>query len=346
MTQVARGGWLKSRTERDVCAFVLECIEPIERGPYVRETLMRWMLMSDDKTIIAVLPPNNSFSAPKRNPACLMQYSGAKMGNLYPLVDAESIVGRNTDVQIVIVEQSVSRRHARIIQMGKRVDVEDLQSANGTFVNDVKVEGKVTLKHGDMLRLGTILMKFFAEDNIESMINDKIFQRATIDEGTQIFNKKYLLDTLDTNFKISKTSGRALSVIYYDLDFFKKVNDTYGHNAGDYVLKECSTVVKSMVRKQDVLARFGGEEFVIVLPDTDARVAAELAERIRDRVSKHPFVIDYESPEGKKRVTHKQTISVGVSQLAADQTTPTALLDSADRKLYVSKQSGRNRVTT
>ena len=302
--------------------------------------------MSDDKTIIAEIGNMTVFNPPKRKRACLVQYNGAKIGKRYPLVEADSVVGRNNDVEIVITEQSVSRRHARFIQSDKAVEVEDLASANGTFVNDVKVQTRAVLKDGDMIRLGTILMKFFAHDNIESIMADKIYKMATIDAGTQIFNKQYLLDAVESEFKFSKTYSRALSVIYYDLDFFKKVNDTYGHNAGDYVLRESANVVKGMVRKDDILGRFGGEEFVIILPNTELRIAADLAERIRDGISKHPFVIDFDAPDGRKRITHRQTISVGVSQLSAEHTTPEALLDSADRKLYTSKQSGRNRVTT
>jgi len=301
--------------------------------------------MSEDKTIVADPGNLTILQPPKRKRACLVQYSGAKLGKRYPLVDAETTVGRVPPAQVVIAEASISRSHATLHQTDKGVEVEDLGSTNGTFVNDAKTQGRATLKDGDIIRLGTILLKFFAHDNVESIMHDKIYRMATIDAGTQIFNKAYLFDALESEFKFSKAYGREMCLLIYDLDFFKKVNDTYGHNAGDFVLKESATLVKSLVRKEDIFGRFGGEEFVIILPNTEAKVAYELAERVRLGVMNHVFIIDYDSTEGKKRVQHKQTISVGVTQLSKDIRTPEELLESADKKLYNSKQSGRNRVT-
>ena len=301
--------------------------------------------MSEDKTIVADPGNLTILQAPKRKRACLVQYSGAKRGKRYPLVDAETVIGRVPPAQVVISEASISRSHASLVQTEKGVEVEDMGSTNGTFVNDVKTTGRSMLKDGDIIRLGTILLKFFAHDNVESIMHDKIYRMATIDAGTQIFNKAYLFDALESEFKFSKTYGRDMCLLYYDLDFFKKVNDTFGHNAGDFVLKESATLVKSLVRKEDVFGRFGGEEFVIILPNTEAKVAYEMAERVRNGVANHVFIIDFDAPDGKKRVQHKQTISVGVSQLKPEIRTPEELLESADKKLYNSKQTGRNKVT-
>ena len=182
-----------------------------------------------------------------------------------------------------------------------------------------------------------MLFKYFAQGNVENVFHDKIYRMATIDGGTQTFNKQYLLESLDSEFKFSKSYGRPLSVIYFDLDHFKKVNDTYGHNAGDFILSELSTLVKSIVRKDDIFCRFGGEEFVILLPNTDARTAYDSAERIRNAVESHVF-----NTEGHSL---KQTVSLGVSQLQASMNTPKDFLEDADKKLYQSKQNGRNQVT-
>jgi diguanylate cyclase (GGDEF)-like protein len=170
---------------------------------------------------------------------------------------------------------------------------------------------------------------------------DKIYRMATIDAGTDIFNKKYLLDALDSEMKFARQYKRPLSIIYYDLDHFKKVNDTLGHNGGDVVLKETAVICKAAIRKNDVIGRYGGEEFVIVLPDTDQRVASELAERLRLAVQNHIFNI---ATDGRN-VEHRQTMSLGVSQMTADMQTIESFLESADKKLYHSKQTGRNKVT-
>ncbi len=301
--------------------------------------------MSDDKTIIAENPALTVLQAGKRKNACVVQYNGAKLGKRYPLIDQSNVIGRAPESQIVINETSVSRKHARLVVSGDNVLVEDLGSSNGTFINDIKVEGQVTLKDGDMIRLGAILLKFYAHDNVESVVHDKIYQMATIDVGTKIFNKQYLLDTLDSEFKYSRTYGRDLSIIYYDLDHFKPVNDTYGHNAGDFILRESAQLVKAAVRKDDILGRFGGEEFVIILPNTDAKTAQDLAERIRQKHESYMFPIEYEKDGTKQIVSHRQTISMGISQLKSQHQSAKDLLEAADQKLYTSKHTGRNRVT-
>ncbi|MEQ1774651.1 MAG: GGDEF domain-containing protein [Burkholderiales bacterium] len=275
--------------------------------------------------------------APARNRACLIQYSGETLGRRFVLDTPEIIIGRVRAAGIFIPDDSVSREHAKIISIGSAVEVEDLGSSNGTFIQDQRVQSRTALRDGDLLRLGSIQLKFFAHDNIESAFHDKIYRMATIDAGTQLFNKKYLLETLDSEFRLCRAYGRPLSVIYYDLDFFKKVNDVHGHSCGDFVLRECAQVVKSCMRATDILARFGGEEFVAVLPNADVLTATELAERIRGSIEAHTFVFD-----GK---TLKQTISIGVSENQSAFKTATDLLNDADRKLYQSKQSGRNRVT-
>lgn len=302
--------------------------------------------MSDDKTIIAESPNLSMLQGgPKRKNACLVQYSGDKLGKRYPLTEAQNVVGRSPTVHIIINETSVSRQHAKFVLVGDHVSVEDMGSSNGTFVNDVRAEGSLMLKDGDIVRLGTVLLKFFAHDNVDSVMHDKIYRMATIDAGTQIFNKHYLLDALESEFKFSKTYARDLSIIYYDLDHFKPVNDNYGHNAGDFVLRESAALVKAAVRKDDILGRFGGEEFIIILPNTDARTASDLAERIRQKHESHTFPIEFEDGTTKKRINHRQTISMGIAQLRPDLLTTKDLLEAADKKLYNSKQTGRNRVT-
>ena len=301
--------------------------------------------MSDDKTIIVDQAPYPIGGGGKRKNACLVQYSGAKLGRRYPLTEAQTVVGRSPNVEIAIDDNSVSRQHARFTQQGEQVAVEDLVSRNGTYLNDTRIAKSTLLKDGDIIRLGTVLLKFFAHDNVDNIIHDKIYKLATIDDGTQIFNKQYLLDALEGEFKFSRSYGRELALIYYDLDHFKAVNDTYGHNAGDVVLRESAQLVKTAVRKDDTLGRFGGEEFVIILPNTESQTAAELAERIRQRHEGFVFNLEVDKDGAKRRVAHRQTISMGIASLKPEMQTIKDLLGAADAKLYRSKQTGRNRVT-
>jgi two-component system, cell cycle response regulator len=275
--------------------------------------------------------------APTPSRACLIQYSGEALGRRFLLDAPEVTIGRALEAGICIPDSSVSREHAKIISAGNTIALEDNGSSNGTFINSQRISARTPLENGDMLRLGAIMFKFFAQDNIESAFHDNIYRMATIDAGTQLFNKKYLLETLESEFRLCRVYGRPLSVIYYDLDFFKKVNDMHGHNCGDYILRECAQVAKSCMRSDDILARFGGEEFVAVLPGADSALAVELAERIRRTVANHEFVFE------EKRLT--QTISMGVSELQARFKTATELLEDADKKLYQSKHNGRDRVT-
>jgi diguanylate cyclase (GGDEF)-like protein len=291
---------------------------------------------SDEKTIITdghptIIQPAN------RKCACFIQYSGSALGRRYILDAAQVTIGRSPSTGIVIAEASVSREHARCTLSVNRVDLEDLGSSNGTFINDQKIQGRAPLRDGDIIRLGSVLLKYFAHDNIENVFHDKIYRMATIDAGTQIFNRKYMMESLESEFRVSKAFGRPLSLIFYDLDFFKKVNDEHGHNAGDFILKESAQIVKTCVRREDVFGRVGGEEFCIILPNTQSRTAFDLAERIRKVIEQHVFHFD-----GKGL---KQTLSMGVSENRPQFNSFKELLDDADKKLYQSKNNGRNRVT-
>ncbi|MBM3344857.1 MAG: GGDEF domain-containing protein [Betaproteobacteria bacterium] len=274
---------------------------------------------------------------PARGRACLIQYNGEALGRRYFFDTREVTLGRSPSNGVVILDESVSREHAKCHVTPQLVEIEDLGSRNGTYVNDQRVEKRSAMRDGDIVRLGSILLKFFAYNNVENVFHDKIYRMATIDAGTQVFNKAYLLESLEAEFTFSRVYNRPLAVIYYDLDFFKNVNDQHGHACGDFVLLESAQVAKACVRKDDVLGRLGGEEFVVVLPNADWQVALELAERMRKAIEAHAFV--YESK------TLRQTVSMGVSENKAEFADFKALLDSADQKLYQSKHGGRNRVT-
>jgi len=299
----------------------------------------------DDKTIIADIGGGTIFRGEQRSRAKLVQYSGVKRGHVYPLDDDEQIIGRAPGCKIIIAEPSISRQHAKITQNPLGIFIEDLGSSNGTMINDVKVIDKSVLRTGDMLRMGIVLFKFYAEDNIDTVLHDEMFSKALIDAGTEIFNKRHVLDSLAAEIRYAHTYGSPLALIYYDLDHFKKVNDVYGHGAGDLILKETAAIVKKAIRKDDIFGRYGGEEFVIILPNTDAQTAAELAERIRDTVAKTVFRLETLTQHGRTIIEHFQTLSMGVSEINSEMTTSEALLESADKKLYLSKSQGRNRVT-
>jgi hypothetical protein len=186
--------------------------------------------MSDDKTIITDGAGMTIFQQPRKKRACFVQYNGPSIGKRHIIESGEVSIGRNPDNGIMLPEGSVSRYHAKCILTGDQVQVEDSGSVNGTFINDQKIDQRMALRDGDILRLGSVLLKFFAHDNIENVFHDKIYRMATIDAGTQIFNKKYFIEALDSEFNFAKAYDRIFSLIIYDLDFFKKMNDVHGHN--------------------------------------------------------------------------------------------------------------------
>jgi two-component system cell cycle response regulator len=296
----------------------------------------------EEKTVIATAKDLQPLQKPDANsPASLIQYVGEKAGTRYPLNKEKMTVGRSDQADICISEASVSRLHATLWVEQGHMFLEDGKSVNGTFVNEKKILERVDLQDQDMVRLGTVLFKYFAPGNLDGLIHDKIYRTSTLDGGTGIYNKQFLLDSLESEWRKAKQSHLDLTILYYDLDHFKKVNDTYGHNAGDQVLRETAGVVKGLLRKNDIFCRFGGEEFVIVLPQTSIEGSKGLAEKIRSAVAMTEIPLSHNG----QTILHRQTLSMGVAQLDATMASIPQLLEAADKKLYTSKTSGRNCIT-
>ena len=182
-----------------------------------------------------------------------------------------------------------------------------------------------------------------------SLANARMMRRleelATLDGLTGLLNKRAMLEVADQKIKAAKRFGRKLSVLVTDIDHFKKVNDTYGHDAGDVVIKGLGEILRRQRRSTDAIARFGGEEFVVICEETDARGAELLAERVRVELGKTTFHAPKVGPDGQP-VAIRVTCSIGVSTFPdTGGDTWEDLFKAADEALYVSKRSGRNRVT-
>jgi diguanylate cyclase (GGDEF)-like protein len=284
-----------------------------------------------------VTAPDRLVSTTRRD-ACVVHIypTGPGMGARYPLSDAPMVLGRGNDCDIRINDHSVSRRHARIQPGADGYYAVDLQSTNGTFVNDIPVS-ICKMKDGDYLRVGNCIYRFLAGGNVEAEYHEEIYRLTIIDALTDIHNKRYLLEFLDRELSRSARYGRPLALIMFDLDRFKTINDEMGHLGGDFTLRELSATVKASIRKEELFARYGGEEFVIVLPETTMESGVLVAERIRALVERHPFQY-----EGK---TIPVTVSVGVAATTGETAlTPHELIRQADEKLFAAKSAGRNRV--
>jgi len=268
--------------------------------------------------------------------SCLVVIYGPDLGHRYELADNELTIGRDIANSITIDLDNVSRRHARLVQREDKVFLQDLGSTNGTFLNDEEVKGDVPLRSGDLVKVGGAIFKFLYGGNVESLFHEEIY-RITIGDGlTQCFNKRYFLEFLEREMARGHRYGRPLSLMMFDLDHFKQVNDTHGHLAGDYVLRDLAQSVRGKVRKEECLARYGGEEFVLVSPESGPSRVRKFAEKLRQIVETHEFLFD------DKRIA--VTISVGVADMTPDMTEPSQFIKVADSNLYLAKKQGRNRV--
>jgi len=272
---------------------------------------------------------------PKAKNACLVMLYGPDLGKRYRLGDESMVIGRAEDAEIFVDKDSVSRYHARIVQTEHGYAVEDLQSTNGTFINDRQFK-RTELHDGDLIKTGDVIFKFLSRDNLENIYHEEIYKLATTDGLTTAHNKRFFLEYFERELSRAKRYQRPMSLIILDLDHFKEINDTYGHLAGDYVLKRTSKMIQGRIRLEDVFARYGGEEFALLLPETDYNQALQIAEQLRMLIEQQEVFF-----EGLRiRVTS----SLGVASVDERVKTTMSLIKRADECLYLAKQSGRNRV--
>lgn len=294
--------------------------------------------MSDsarNKTVVTVI--SRISERPVGKEACLVVIYGLDLGKKYNLDKPSLIIGRSSKADIQIDQESVSRNHCKIINTGKTIMMRDLGSTNGTYINDELIDEYV-LRDGDFIKIGRSIFKFLSGNNIENAYHEEIYRLTTVDGLTQIYNKRYFLETLEREIGRAQRYRRELSLIIFDIDHFKKINDTYGHLAGDHVLKHLALVIKSRIRREDILARYGGEEFAIILPEIDHENAAQFAEKIRRLIEKAVF--KFEETE------IPVTISIGVAEYGTAQGTVSDFIKMSDDKLYEAKMQGRNRVVS
>lgn len=262
------------------------------------------------------------------------------VGKQYPITGSDIVIGRSVESQVYIDDKSLSRSHAKFAVNGSEVSIIDLGSTNKTVVNGQLIPplASCLLKNNDQIKTGNVIFKFLEKGSIESVTNAAMYERAQKDALTGAHSKGALLEKGPEAMKRAEILTEPLSLVTFDIDHFKKINDGHGHPGGDYILKELSMIViTKLIRSNDFFARYGGEEFVLLLSGSSLKTASEVGERIRQTIETHDFVF-----EGKKISV---TISVGVAAKLPHETEWTQIYDRADKALYQSKQNGRNRVT-
>lgn len=261
----------------------------------------------------------------------------SRQGRRHDLIGKVLRVGREGANDIVLEDVGVSRTHARIERRADGWVVMDVGSTNGTLLNNQRLSSIRTLKNGDQLRFGSVILKYLSGADIENAFHEEIYQLTILDNLTGLANRREFDDVLAREFARARRYGRRFSVLTIDIDFFKNVNDTFGHPRGDDVLMEIGRLIKARLRANDLAARLGGEEFALILPETELAGAATVAEQLRAETE--GLVVASESKE------IRVTISVGCADLSPTDQDAQALFRRSDEKLYEAKTGGRNRIS-
>jgi two-component system, cell cycle response regulator len=276
-------------------------------------------------------------------PPCLIMLEGPAgyVGKQWQIDKSDIIIGRSMTSAIFIDDRSVSRSHAKLNVQSGDVYILDLESSNRTVVNDDALPPLVPVKlnNNDQVKTGNVLFKYLERGSIEAHAMEQLQTKSEKDPLTNIWNKGALNQKGAESFKRAKLLKVPMSIAVFDIDHFKKCNDTFGHAAGDFVLKELAAVIGTkLIRTDDFFARYGGEEFVVLLFGSSLPQAIEIGERLRLTIESHSFMY-----QGSRIPV---TISVGVSTKENDMTVWEELFKKADSALYTSKRNGRNRVTS
>jgi len=293
-----------------------------------------------DDTQPSVPAPASSRSQDDPGTLLLIALAGNDTGTIFALDERPfTLIGRDETAHVRISDGEISRRHAVIrFDPGRdRYVLCDLGSRNGSRVNDEPlINAERPINVGDKIHLGSqTVLRVSKSHETETKYAERMQQQALRDSLTGAFNRRYLDERLFGELAFAKRHKKPLTLLLIDIDLFKSINDSHGHQAGDHVLTQLCQLLVKEVRTEDVVARYGGEEFAVICRDTDEPNAAILAERLRAAVEND----SYEFGDSPLEVT----ISVGVAgTLENKTTTASALFAAADRALYVAKDEGRN----
>ena len=292
----------------------------------------------EDRTAIISLAELHGASRTQRDRYLLIRIQGTQVGQVVALHGREWKVGRARDADLWLGDSGVSRHHARIVWQKDGYVVEDLESANGTYVSGRRIE-RQALNDGDVLQFGpSAVFRYSVTDGDQETMLQQLYDASVTDSLTGAYNREHFDMRLESEISFARRHSTPVSLLLFDIDHFKRVNDTFGHQAGDAVLVEMAAAVTASLRAEDILARYGGEEFTIILRGIDVENAAHVGERFRVLVQ--TLRIEF----GANVIPI--TISVGVASLACcgEEASGEVLVAVADRRLYAAKHQGRNRV--
>ena len=283
--------------------------------------------------------PFEIFTTPvESGKGCLLQiYPACSNSELMRLTSSRTVIGRDPSCDVSINDNAMSRTHAAVVLLGRGYFLADLNSTNGTYVDDQLLRGRIPLEGGELIRMGGCILKFMAAMDEEANYHAVVHELMIRDSLTNAFNRSYLIPLMESQLAKCREQQQIFSAILLDIDHFKQINDQHGHLVGDEVLRIFCERIRHELRKMNMLARFGGEEFVIACCRTSLTEASRIAERSRLAISSEPF----QTQAGPISVT----CSLGVAcSNGFDFPTCDLLISAADSLLYSAKKSGRNRV--
>ncbi len=266
----------------------------------------------------------------------LTRIDGPNAGRVVALRSEQLTIGRSPRADLHLAEEGISRKHARICWANDAYVIEDLASQNGTFVWGKPVTA-VQLRQGDLIRLGPVAtLRFCWMDEHQKNLLEDLYESSVRDPLTGAFNRRHFSERLESELAYAKRHSTELSLLLLDIDYFKKINDQYGHLEGDRVLRELTRACHQGLRTEDMFARYGGEEFAVLLRGVPLLGAARAAERLRVAIAEQVFV-------GKPPLS--VSVSIGCASIwCIEDGTSGALIHIADQRLYEAKQAGRGRV--
>lgn len=272
-----------------------------------------------------------------RSAYTLQIVQGPRVGSVFEVERDHAVMGRGADADLRIPDPGLSRCHARFDRRGNALLVTDLQSRNGTFVEGERVAQPTTLHEGDRVTVGNVTLRFsLAEPNVVRA-SQEIYEAAVRDNLTRMHNRGFFDERLSAEWAYARRHGAPLAVLLVDVDHFKRVNDTFGHQVGDMVLQAVAAAIRRTVRAEDAACRYGGEEFAVLARGTSEDGAIVLAQRIRTRIT------NARVPAGGGEIGVTASIGVAVSGRTSPESAK-ALVAAADESLYTAKRSGRDRV--
>lgn len=254
---------------------------------------------------------------------CLVVVKGNELTRRYKVKTPLTTIGRGEEADVQLAAGGVSRLHAEIRKETDGYVITDLESTNGVFVNDSRVSCH-TVRNGDKIRLGDTTLRFIISTRLDAEYHDEIYRLTTTDEATGTYNRRYFFETLEREVARATRHQRPLTMLMIDVDGFAAINNAWGYLVGDSLLVQIASRIRASCRIEDVFARFGGQEFCLMLPETTPDGGRILAERLRRLIEVRPFIHDED--------TVTLTVSIGVAAIE-EVDVPGEPLEETNRRL-------------